>query len=146
MKAEENAVALIEKRSIKWFGNVLRIPEKRWSKKVFEWNTGSRRKSEGPKDHGMGRWEKQWRLATWKTTRSSTEAAARQYDCWALLLVRLETPYQMNDSFCTKSSSASVKRAVITCCVNIFIICKILLYTYREVTSITFFSLTSQPQ
>ena len=37
MKAEENVINRIEKRNLKWFGQLMRMQEQRWPKRLFQW-------------------------------------------------------------------------------------------------------------
>jgi Reverse transcriptase (RNA-dependent DNA polymerase) len=49
MNATETINDRIEKRSLKWFGHVMRMPEERWPKKIFHWNPAGRKKRGRPR-------------------------------------------------------------------------------------------------
>lgn len=48
MGASETIMGRIGKRTLKWFGNVLRMPEDKWPKKIYQWRLPGRRKIGGP--------------------------------------------------------------------------------------------------
>lgn len=59
MKAEETVVDKIEKRSLKWFGHLLRMPEEREPKRIFHWRSLERRKQGRPRERGIRTSEEQ---------------------------------------------------------------------------------------
>lgn len=52
--SEETVLDRIEKSSLKWFGHVLRMPENRWPKRVFQWAPQGRRKRGRPRKSWNG--------------------------------------------------------------------------------------------
>lgn len=57
MKATETIVGRIELRSLRWFGHLIRMPEDRWPRRLFQWE----RKSEKGQDNlGMKGLGRQW--------------------------------------------------------------------------------------
>ncbi|XP_030758926.1 uncharacterized protein LOC115884471 [Sitophilus oryzae] len=46
--AQDTVVDRIERRSLKWFGHLMRMPDNRWPKRVFQWVPPQRRKRGRP--------------------------------------------------------------------------------------------------
>ena len=42
MKAEENVIDRIEKRTLQWFGHLMRMQQQRWPKRLFQWTPAGR--------------------------------------------------------------------------------------------------------
>lgn len=49
MDARETVIDRIERRGLKWFGHILRMPEGRWPKRIFRWRPPGRRKRGRPR-------------------------------------------------------------------------------------------------
>lgn len=48
MSAEETVIERIEKKSLKWFGHLLRMEETRWPKRIFQWTPPGKQKRGRP--------------------------------------------------------------------------------------------------
>ncbi|XP_030759846.1 uncharacterized protein LOC115885173 [Sitophilus oryzae] len=49
MNAPETIIDRVEIRGLKWFGHLLRMPEDRWPKRLFQWSPPQRRKRGRPR-------------------------------------------------------------------------------------------------
>ena len=49
IRANESVLDQIERKSLKWFGHLLRMPDNRCLKKVFQWTPPGRRKRGRPR-------------------------------------------------------------------------------------------------
>mgnify|MGYP005985278163 FL=1 len=49
MKANETVLERIERRELKWFGHLTRMPDDRWPKRLFKWVPPGRRKRGRPR-------------------------------------------------------------------------------------------------
>ena len=48
MSAEETVIERIEKKSLKWFGHLLRMEETRWAMRIFQWTPPGKQKRGRP--------------------------------------------------------------------------------------------------
>ena len=55
MSAEETVIERIEKKSLKWFGHLLRMEETRWPKRIFQWTPPGKQKRGRPHRSCRGR-------------------------------------------------------------------------------------------
>ena len=49
MNANETVIDRIERKSLKWYGHMLRMPDHRWPRKVYEWKPPGRHKRGRPR-------------------------------------------------------------------------------------------------
>lgn len=49
MQAHDTAVDRLERRSLKWFGHLLRMDDQRWPKKLLKWKPPGRKKRGRPR-------------------------------------------------------------------------------------------------
>ena len=66
MQAEQSILDRIQRRQLKWYGNLLRMQDSRWPKKIYQWTPHGRKRRRRSQQSWMNQLRTSWEVETWK--------------------------------------------------------------------------------